>query len=504
MLNKYSHKWLAFIGISLLSFGCYLDYTVVNVALPTIQHELQTDLTQLQWIMNIYFLALCILATIMGRCGDQYGRRRVFYIGGGIFAIASLIAGFSTNMGGLITGRFLQGVGAAIIFPLGPSLLPESFPEKERGKAIAWLGSLGGMALALGPVLGGLIVTYMGWRWIFFINIPIILLGYLFCSKSVNESKTKQTNRELDWQGMILLTLAMGGIVLSLIHSQVSGWTDLITLTYFTIGIVASIILVKIELNKLNPLIDFRDFSNLLFYAGAVLCLLAGVLSAVALFFDPLYLQIIRQQSPEFSGVILFAIPVAVFLVAFLIGWLVDHFGIINTIILGLLIAALSGFLQIFFTNATPLWYVICAFICLGSMWAMGNTVTIIAAQTAVEPSRASVATGTMVTMFNVGGSIGLAIAVVIYNFIGATALDHIAKNYRTLFNTDQFLYLKKLISNPAQSLHAPMSNSVHTFFNDSFMQGFSAVMWFLFLLSSVILLSVLISKIFSKKIIMR
>lgn len=161
------YKWYAFIGIALLSFGCYLDYTVVNVALPTIQNELQANLVSAQWVMNIYFLALCILATVMGGIGDLYGRRRCLYVGGGIFIIASIIAGFSSNIYWLILGRLFQGVGAAMIFPLGLSLLPQFFPEEERGKALAWFGSIGGIGLALGPLLGGLIVTYLGWRWIF-------------------------------------------------------------------------------------------------------------------------------------------------------------------------------------------------------------------------------------------------------------------------------------------------------------------------------------------------
>lgn len=152
-LNNYTNKWFAFIGIALLSFGGYLDYTVVNIALPTIQQELQTDLTSLQWVMNIYFLTLCILSTIMGRLGDLFGRRRCFYIGTGIFAFASIVAGLSPSINWLILGRLLQGIGGAIIFPLGPSLLPQAFPEKERAKSIAWLGSIGGIALALGPVL---------------------------------------------------------------------------------------------------------------------------------------------------------------------------------------------------------------------------------------------------------------------------------------------------------------------------------------------------------------
>src|ERR1700733_4603465 len=111
-----SKKWRAFIGITLLSFGCYLDYTIVNVALPTIQQKLNVNLATLQWTMNIYFLALCVLATIMGRCGDLFGRRRLLYIGSAIFGIASIIAGIAPNITWLIVGRLLQGIGAAIVF----------------------------------------------------------------------------------------------------------------------------------------------------------------------------------------------------------------------------------------------------------------------------------------------------------------------------------------------------------------------------------------------------
>lgn len=496
-LNNYTNKWLAFIGIALLSFGCYLDYTVVNVALPTIQQELHTNLLSLQWVMNIYFLALCILATIMGRLGDLYGRRCCFYIGSGIFAIASIVAGLSPNINWLIFGRLLQGIGAAIVFPLGPSLLPHAFPEKERGKAIAWLGSMGGIALALGPVLGGLIVMHWGWRWIFFINVPIILLGYLICFKSVSESRVEQQHLFIDIKGMVLLAVAMGGIVLSLIHSQTFGWGNSVTLIYLVLGIISTALLIFVEKNQENPLIDFRDFSNLLFYAGSILCFLAGVLSAVALFFDPLYLQIIRNESVQVSGIVLFAIPIAVFTGAFLVGWLISRLGILRTILLGLLIGLIAAALQIFFVNNTPLWYVIIAFICLGFMWSIGNTVPIIAAQTAVGPARMSVATGTIVTMFNVGGSIGLAIAVVIYHFFTAKSLNKISQTVGTQINKEQLKYLEKIISNPSDSLQASISQFIHSIFNEIFLRGFSSVMWFLLVLSGLLFISVIIRKAF-------
>lgn len=416
----YSNKWLAFIGIALISFAGYLDYTVVNVALPTIQHDLGTNLTSLQWIMNSYFLALCVLATIMGRVGDLFGRRRCFYIGSVIFALASLIAGLSSNLPLLILGRLLQGVGGALIFPLGPSLLPQSFPEKERGKAIAWLGSMGGIALALGPVLGGFIVTHWGWRLIFLINIPIILLGIIFCVKTIKTSNQKNDYQPLDIKGMLFLSLSVCGIVLSLIHSQTAGWLNPLTIVSLLTGIMASVFLVKVEQKQANPLVDFKDFSNPLFFSGAALCFLAGMLSAVILFFDPIYLQVVKLQSPQLSGFVLFSIPVAVFIISFFVVRLIARLGIINTILLGLAFACASTFLQIFFNQSTSIIYIIFAFVCFGCMWGLGNTVSIIAAQTAVGHERASAATGTVVTMFNIGGSVGLAISMVIYNFFGA------------------------------------------------------------------------------------
>lgn len=480
---EHRQKWLAFSGISLLSFGCYLDYTVVNVALPTIQQELHTSLTSLQWVMNIYFLVLCIFATIMGRCGDLYGRRRLFYIGAGIFTLASLMAGLASDINWLVLGRLLQGIGAAIVFPLGPSLLPAVFPEKEHAKAIGWLGSLGGIALALGPIVGGFIVTYWGWRWIFFINIPLTLIGFLFCFHSVKESSAASGQRSMDWPGMIFLALAMGGIVLSLIYSATLGWGNKITLSFLVVGIAASIRLVIVERGKENPLIDFGDFSRLLFFSGAILSVLSGVLSAVALFFDPLYLQIIREQSPQLSGLVLFAIPITVLGIALMVGWLIQCFGLINTILLGLIMGALTGLLQAFFTPITPIWFIILTFIALGGMWAMGNTVSIIAAQTAVGPTRVSVATGTMVTTFNIGGSLGLAVSVMIYQFSSV---------HQAIMQPEK---LRELLANPAQALQTKMDATMHTLFNNGFTQGFSAAMWFLFAICSVSLAIVFIWK---------
>lgn len=497
--NNYSHKWQAFIGITLLSFGCYLDYTIVNIALPTIQQTLQANLATLQWVMNIYFLSLCVFATIMGRCGDIYGRRRLFYVGVIIFTIASIIAGLALNIHWLIFGRLLQGIGAAIVLPLGPSLLPQSFPEQERAKAIAWLGSMGGVALAIGPVIGGLIISHWNWHWIFFINIPMTLLGFLFCFNSVKESIVLEEKQKLDWSGMLLLMITIGSTVLGLIHSEAFGWGNYKTIFYLIFGLMGGIGLYLLEKSKENPLIDFKDFSKLLFFAASALIFLAGILSAVALFFDPLYLQILRNQSPQLSGLILFVIPVAVFVVAIIVSPLINRLGLINTILLGLSLGVIGSFLHIYFTSMTSIFYIIFAFIILGAQWAIGNTVSIFAAQTAVGPKRASVATGTIVTLFNLGGSIGLAIAVVIYHAVSLSALKNMQQITQYQLNEQTLKMTKQLIASPANSLQIKTDGMLHEAFNYLFMRGFSGVMLFLTLWAGFLLLSVLVWYAFKK-----
>ncbi|HEX2548324.1 MAG TPA: MFS transporter, partial [Gammaproteobacteria bacterium] len=355
------------------------------------------------------------------------------------------------------------------------------------------------IALALGPVMGGYIVAYWGWRWIFFINIPIVILGFLFCLKSVKESMVERKDRDLDYLGMIFIMLTMGGLVLGIIHAETQGWTDPLTFIFLVVGIISGITLFKIETKKENPLIDFADFSKLLFYCGAMMCMLAGVMSACALFFDPIYLQVILGQTPEYSGLVLFIIPIAVFLVAFLVGWLIHSISIIPTIIVGMTLSVLAGVLQIFFSHLTPLWFIIIAFIFLGGMWAIGNTASVIAGQVAVGQERASSATGTIVTMFNIGGSLGLAIAVVIYHWRSNAFLNHLFSQQN--ISTEELSLLQKTLDNPTGSMHVSMSDATHALFNSAFIHGFTSVMWFLFALSFVTLLSVLIWKLRENRI---
>ena len=192
-----AHRWWALAGLSILSFTAFLDFTIVATALPFIQKDLHASVLNLQWVTNIFAMVLCMVMIVMGKLGDMLGRRKVFYFGFGLFAIAAIGAGISPNIEYLIFFRAIQGFSAAIIFTLGIALVPQEFPPEEHTKAIGVFGACNGIGLAIGPFIGGVLITYLNWRWVFFINLPIIIIGISLCAFSLKESD-KQKDVKID------------------------------------------------------------------------------------------------------------------------------------------------------------------------------------------------------------------------------------------------------------------------------------------------------------------
>jgi MFS family permease len=200
-ISEQSRKWWVLIGVSIASFlGC-IDFTIVNTALPAIQVDLHATVTQLQWVVNMFLLALCSFMVIMGRLADIYGRRRVLYLGALVFGLSSLAAGLANDIAWLIAFRFLQGISCAVLYTVTGAIVAEAFPEEQRGRAIGLLFGANGLGLAVGPVLGGVIVAAVGWRWIFLVNVPLILISLMICWVSVRESVNQEEGSKIDWGG---------------------------------------------------------------------------------------------------------------------------------------------------------------------------------------------------------------------------------------------------------------------------------------------------------------
>lgn len=194
-------KWWALVGVGIASFlGC-IDFTIVNTALPAIKTSLHATVNQLQWIINIFSLALCACMVIMGRLADIYGRRKVLYIGMLVFAVSSFLAGCAINIQWLIVWRLIQGVACSILYTASGAIVSNVFPVEERGKAMGIFFGIAFSGLAAGPVLGGLIVGVFSWRWVFLVNVPVVIISLIICTLSVPESKSPLANRKIDYLG---------------------------------------------------------------------------------------------------------------------------------------------------------------------------------------------------------------------------------------------------------------------------------------------------------------
>src|SRR5437588_5456211 len=219
----------------------FIDGTVVNVALPVLQRDLQATVADVQWVVEAYSLFLSALILVGGSLGDHYGRRRVFAIGVGLFTLASVWCGFPPNTTQLIIARAVQGVGGALLVPGSLAIISASFDAKHRGQAIGTWSGFTAITAALGPVLGGWLVQYATWRWVFFINVPLAVAVLVLLFWGVPESRDEAATRKLDWWGALLATIGLGGIVFGLIEASTLGLGHPLVLAALALGVITLI-----------------------------------------------------------------------------------------------------------------------------------------------------------------------------------------------------------------------------------------------------------------------
>src|SRR6516165_6902440 len=239
--------WLVLAAMVFGLFMPMLDHLVVNVALPTIQHQLGAGISGLQWIVDAYTLTFAAFMLTGGTLGDRYGRKRFFLAGLVLFSLASALAGMSASTGQLVAARALQGVGAALLLPGSLSIISATFPAGRRGLAIGVWGAVSGLAIAVGPVVGGYLVEHASWRSVFFINVPVGIVGLILAAAVVPESRDQAGHRRVDLPGLLAGTLAVSALTYALIEGNARGWTDGRILSAFTAAAVAAAAFAAIE-----------------------------------------------------------------------------------------------------------------------------------------------------------------------------------------------------------------------------------------------------------------
>lgn len=324
----------------LASSMAFIDGTVVNVALPFLQTNLNATAIGIQWVVEAYALFLSALLLVGGSLGDRYGRRRIFIIGVVVFAIASAACGFAANIEQLIAARAVQGIGGALLVPGSLALISASFGEDERGKAIGTWSGFSAITTAIGPVLGGWLVEHVSWRAVFFLNLPLALAVIVISVWHVPESREENQTGSLDWVGAALATLGLGAIVFGLIESPRVGFSNPLVVATLIGGVVCLVAFVWHEARAKNPMVPLGLFRSKDFAGANLLTLLLYAALGGMMFFFALNLVQVQGYSATAAGAALLPFIVIMFSLSRWSGGLFDRFGPRLPLIVGPTIAA--------------------------------------------------------------------------------------------------------------------------------------------------------------------
>jgi EmrB/QacA subfamily drug resistance transporter len=399
---------LGICSMALLIVG--LDSTIVNVALPSIQHSFHSSLSGLQWTVDAYTLVVASLLMLAGSTADRLGRRRVFQTGMAVFSIGSLLCALAPSLGFLIAFRVLQAIGGAMLTPVGMSIVRNVFVDpRERAQAIGIWGAAFGVSAALGPVLGGLLVSSISWRAIFFINIPFgiaaIVLGALF----VPESRAPRPRR-LDPVGQVLVIAALASLTYGIIEGGHVGFENGWVIAILVFSVLCFVAVVLYELRRRDPLIEIRFFRSIPFAGASSIAVSLFAAMGGYLFMTTLYLQDVRGLSPLHAG--LYMLPMAAMMIVFapVSGRLVARFGARLPMVAGGIATAISGLLLTDLAPDTSVVFLLVAYAVFGIGSGLVNPPITNTAVSGMPPAQAGVASAVASTSRQVGITLGVAV----------------------------------------------------------------------------------------------
>jgi EmrB/QacA subfamily drug resistance transporter len=419
-----NRKWWTLGALCFALFMIMLDNTVVNVALPAIQRELAISRAELEWTVAAYALTFASLLLTGGKLGDLLGRRLIFVIGLIVFTGSSLFCGLSSTGTELIAARAVQGVGAALMMPATLSIISATFAVRERGMAIGIWAGVSAMALAIGPLLGGIITEHISWNWIFYVNVPIGVVGVVVALLVVPESRDTSREQRLDLPGLISSGIGLLAIVYALIEANQYGWTSARILGLFAIGAVAVVTFVLLELHQRLPMLDLSLFRSGTF-AGANLVAILVTLAMFGIFvFFPIYMQTFRGWSPIQAGAALLPWTLMIVVFAPIAGKLSDRVGSRWLMAGGMSVVAVCCLLLSTVTLHSTFWHMLPAFVLGGLGMSFVMTPMSAAAMGAAPVDKAGVASGVLNTFRQVGVALGIAIT-------GAIIADRAAASAR-------------------------------------------------------------------------
>ncbi|GAA2760952.1 MFS transporter [Actinopolymorpha rutila] len=388
-----------------------MDVSIVNVALPAIRHDLHATTSGLQWTVDAYTLVLAGFLVLGGSTADRVGRRRVFQIGLAFFGLGSLLCGLAPSIGWLVAARALQAVGGTMLNPVAMAIVATAFPDPvERARAIGVFGSVSGLALALGPILGGALVDGFGWHSIFWVNVPIVVAAIGFTAVFVPESRAPRARR-FDPVGQTLVILLLGSVVYAIIESRQFGWTSPVILGLLAVATLSVAGILAYEPRRADPLLELRLFRSVSFGGAIMTALLALCAFGAFLFVTPQYLQDVRAMSPLSAGLSMLPVGVLVAALSPAVGRIVGTRGPRLPLLVAGSALALGGCVSLLLGSSTPLPGVLASFLLFGVFLACVNPPITNTAVAGMPRAMTGVAASVVSTGRQVGVTLGVAIS---------------------------------------------------------------------------------------------
>ena len=360
MDNMYRNKWLILGAVSLALFMGTVDSTIVNVALPTMVADFNTNFPTIQWVVLAFLLGLSVLMLSVGRLADMLGKKRIFLLGLVIFTAGSALCGLSPTVYVLIAARLIQSIGAAMLLALGVAIVTETWPSAERGKALGFSAGVISLGIVVGPTAGGLIINALSWHWIFFVNVPLGLLALIAVWRYVPPLTPKSNHEQFDFLGAGVFAVGLLALLLGLTVGQTIGFGDPRILALFGLAAVSLVLFIAIEQRVRFPMVDLNLFRNLQFSLNLATGALTFVAIAAVVFLLPFYLELALSLPVAQVGILMASTPLVLAVLGPLSGSLSDRFGTRPVSVIGLAILTV-GYLVASTMNATttPLGFIL-------------------------------------------------------------------------------------------------------------------------------------------------
>jgi EmrB/QacA subfamily drug resistance transporter len=405
-----NRKWWTLAAVSFGLFMIMLDNTIVNVALPSIQRSLHLQISELEWVVTGYALTFGALMLTGGKLADLLGRRLIFVVGLGIFTLASLGCGLAGSANVLIGARVIQGIGAALMNPSTLSIITVTFPPRQRGTAIGIWAGISALALAIGPLVGGLITEHINWNWIFFINVPVGAVAIVAAFALIDESRDTSHEQRPDVLGLASSAVGLFALSYALIEANTYGWTSARILGAFVLAAVALGAFILLERHQRLPMLDLSLFRNRGFSGANAVMLLVGLAMFGVFFYVSLYVQQVLGYSPVEAGAAFLPWTLLIILVAPQAGRLSDRIGARSLVTTGLLVLAGSLFLFSRMGEHESFWGLLPAMLLGGFGMSVSMAPTTAAAMSSVRADKAGIGSAVLNSMRQVGGSLGIAV----------------------------------------------------------------------------------------------